>query len=124
MSDCIFSLCRHRRAAFRQPARLRTRQRGGSTMAKGTGRDGRNDRNGDDASTFAGPARDTASMNVRHVVFGGGAFDNSGDHPNKKGWDIFELGQKSFWAVPTAIPWDEPIREDPEYGDHIAAMLG
>ena len=74
--------------------------------------------------TGLGPARDTASMSLRHVLFGGGAFDNSGDHPNKKGWDIFELGQKSFWAVPTAIPWDEPIREDPQYGDHIAAMLG
>ena len=68
--------------------------------------------------------RDTASMHVRHVLFGGGAFDNSGEHPNKKGWDIFELGQKSFWAVPTAIPWDEPIRESPEFAEPIAAMLG
>ncbi len=69
------------------------------------------------------PPRDTASMNLRHVLFGGGAFDNSGEHFNQKGWDIFELGQKSFWAVPTAIPWDEPIRESEEYAEHIAAML-
>jgi rubrerythrin len=67
--------------------------------------------------------RDTASMSWRHVVFGGGVFDTTGDHPNKKGWDIYELGQRSFWAVPTAAPWDEPVREDPEYADAIAAML-
>src|SRR5438105_1695111 len=72
----------------------------------------------------AGVARDTASMTWRHVLFGGGVFDTSGEHPNKKGWDIYELGQKSFWAVPTAIPWDEPIREDPKYAEAIAAMLG
>src|SRR4051812_32323271 len=68
--------------------------------------------------------RDTASLDVRSVLFGGGTFDVSGDHPNRKGWDIFELGQRSFWAVPTAIPWDEPVREDPEHAEHIAAMLG
>ena len=67
--------------------------------------------------------RDTASMKWRHVLFGGGVFDNSGEHPNKKGWDIFELGQKSFWAVPTAVAWDEPVREDPQYAEAIAAML-
>lgn len=67
--------------------------------------------------------RDTASLDVRSVLFGGGGFDVSGDHPNKKGWDIFELGQKSFWAVPTAIAWDEPVREDPKYAEPIAAML-
>jgi rubrerythrin len=68
--------------------------------------------------------RDTASMSWRHILFGGGAFDTSGEHPNRKGWDIFELGQKSFWAVPTAVAWDEPVREDPEYAESIAAMLG
>jgi rubrerythrin len=68
--------------------------------------------------------RDTASMKLRHILFGGGVFDTSGEHPNKKGWDIFELGQKSFWAVPTAVAWDEPVREDPEYAEAIAAMLG
>lgn len=67
--------------------------------------------------------RDTASMSWRSVVFGGGVFDTRGEHPNKKGWDIYELGQKSFWAVPTAVAWDEPVREDPEYADAIAAML-
>lgn len=67
--------------------------------------------------------RDTASLDVRSVLFGGGTFDVTSDHPNKKGWDIFELGQRSFWAVPTAIPWDEPVREDPKYADAIAAML-
>ena len=67
--------------------------------------------------------RDTASMSWRHILFGGGVFDTSGEHPNKKGWDIFELGQKSFWAVPTAVAWDEPVREDPEYAESIAAML-
>jgi hypothetical protein len=71
----------------------------------------------------AGVARDTASITVRHVLFGGGTFDVSGDHPNKKGWEIFELGQRSFWAVPTAIEWDEPVRESPEHAEHIAAML-
>ncbi len=69
------------------------------------------------------PVKDTASMRWRDVMFGGGVFDVSGDHPNKKGWEIFELGQKSFWAVPSAIPWDEPVRESPEFADHIAAML-
>jgi rubrerythrin len=68
--------------------------------------------------------RDTASMSWRSVVFGGGVFDTTGEHPNKKGWDIYELGQKSFWAVPTAVAWDEPVREDPEYAEAIAAMLG
>ncbi len=67
--------------------------------------------------------RDTASMGWRNVLFGGGVFDVSGEHPNKKGWEIFELGQKSFWAVPTAVEWDEPVREDPLYAEHIAAML-
>lgn len=68
--------------------------------------------------------RDTASMSWRHVLFGGGVFDTSGQHPNRKGWEIFELGQKSFWAVPSAVAWDEPVREDPEYAEAIAAMLG
>src|SRR5260370_41115767 len=67
--------------------------------------------------------RDTASMTWRHVFFGGGVFDTTGEHPNKKGWEIYELGQKSFWAVPTAVAWDEPVREDPEDADAIAAML-
>src|SRR5262245_1830288 len=66
---------------------------------------------------------DTASLTWRHILFGGGIFDTRGEHPNKKGWEIFELGQKSFWAVPDAIPWDEPVREDPEHAEHIAAML-
>jgi rubrerythrin len=70
-----------------------------------------------------GVSRDTATMSLKHVVLGGGVFDNTGEHPNKKGWDIFELGQKSFWAVPTAIDWTVPVREDPEYADAIAAML-
>jgi rubrerythrin len=67
--------------------------------------------------------RDTASMGWKNVLFGGGVFDTTGEHPNQKGWDIFELGQKSFWAVPTAVAWDEPVREDPEYAEPIAAML-
>lgn len=67
--------------------------------------------------------RDTASLSARHVVFGGGVFDNASEHPNKKGWDIFELGQRSFWAVPTAVDWTEPVREDPEYAEAIAQML-
>jgi rubrerythrin len=69
------------------------------------------------------PVRDTASVDWRHVLFGGGLFDTSGEHPNTKGWEIYELGQKSFWAVPTAVAWDEPVREDPEYAEPIAAML-
>lgn len=70
-----------------------------------------------------GVERDTATLSLRHVLTGGGVFDNTGEHPNKKGWDIFELGQRSFWAVPTAVEWDRPVREDPEYADAIAAML-
>jgi rubrerythrin len=70
-----------------------------------------------------GVDRDTASLTARHVAFGGGLFDVSGEHPNKKGWDIFELGQKSFWAVPTAVAWDEPVRENPDKAEAIAAML-
>ena len=69
------------------------------------------------------PPHDTASLSLRHVLFGGGLFDNKSQHPNKKGWDIFELGQRSFWAVPTAVDWAEPVREDPEYADAIASML-
>jgi hypothetical protein len=68
--------------------------------------------------------RDTASMGWRDVLWGGGGFDVSGDHPNKKGWEIFELGQKSFWAVPTAIDWNAEVKEDPDFAPHIAAMLG
>lgn len=67
--------------------------------------------------------RDTASLDFRSVLFGGGTFDVTSDHPNRKGWDIFELGQRSFWAVPTAVAWDEPVREDPRYASSIAAML-
>lgn len=70
-----------------------------------------------------GVRKDTASFNWKAILFGGGVFDVTGEHPNKKGWDIFELGQKSFWAVPTAVAWDEPVREDPEYAEAIAAML-
>ncbi len=70
-----------------------------------------------------GVERDTATFSWRSVLLGGGIFDTSGEHPNKKGWEIFELGQKSFWAVPTAIAWDEPVREDPKYKEPIAAML-
>ena len=68
--------------------------------------------------------RDTASMSWKNILFGGGVFDVTGEHPNKKGWDIYELGQKSFWAVPSAVAWDEPVREDPKYAEAIAAMLG
>jgi hypothetical protein len=68
--------------------------------------------------------RDTASMDWKDIVFGGGGFDVSGEHPNRKGWEIFELGQKSFWAVPTAIDWERPVTERPEYAAHIAAMIG
>jgi rubrerythrin len=71
----------------------------------------------------AGFLRDTASVSWRHVLLGGGVFDTSGEHPNKKGWEIYELGQRSFWAVPTAVAWDEPVREDPAYAEAIAAML-
>ena len=70
-----------------------------------------------------GDIRDTASMSWRHILFGGGVFDTSGEHPNKKGWEIYELGQKAFWAVPSAVAWDEPVREDPEYAGAIATML-
>lgn len=67
--------------------------------------------------------RDTASATWSKVLLGGGAFDVSGEHPNQKGWDIFELGQRSFWPVSSAIAWDEPIREDLTYAGPIAAML-
>jgi rubrerythrin len=67
--------------------------------------------------------KDAASMTWKNILFGGGVFDTSREHPNKKGWEIYELGQKSFWAVPTAVDWEEPVREDPEYAEHIAAML-
>ena len=68
--------------------------------------------------------RDTASMGWRDVLFGGGTFDVSGEHPNRKGWEIFELGQKTFWAVPTAVDWSLEVHEHPDYAPHIAAMLG
>jgi rubrerythrin len=69
------------------------------------------------------PPRDTATADLKSVLLGGGLFDVSGEHFNQKGWDIFELGQRSFWAVPDAIPWDEPCNEDPEYAEPIASML-
>ncbi|HSO33100.1 MAG TPA: hypothetical protein VLT33_11290, partial [Labilithrix sp.] len=71
----------------------------------------------------AGIQKDTASFSWKHVLFGGGVFDNTSAKQNKKGWEIFELGQRSFWAVPSAVAWDEPVREDPEYAEPIAAML-
>jgi hypothetical protein len=67
--------------------------------------------------------RDTASMDLKSILLGGGIFDVTGEHPNEKGWEIFELGQRSFWAVPDAIPWDAPVRERPEHAESIAAML-
>jgi rubrerythrin len=70
------------------------------------------------------PPRDTASTRWRNVLFGGGSFDVSGEHPNRRGWELFELGQRTFWDVPTAVAWDEPVREDPRYAEAIAAMLG
>lgn len=69
------------------------------------------------------PPRDTASAGLKQVLFGGGLFDVTGEHFNQKGWDIFELGQRSFWAVPDAIDWDAPCEEDQEYAEPIAAML-
>jgi hypothetical protein len=66
---------------------------------------------------------DTASISWRHVMFGGGLFDVSGEHPNKKGWDIYELGQRSFWAVPDLIDWEAPVDEDPDRAEAIGAML-
>jgi hypothetical protein len=71
-----------------------------------------------------GERRDTASMRLRALLFGGGAFDVSGAHENAKGWDIYQLGQRSFWAVESAVAWDAPVREDPRYAEPIAAMLG
>jgi rubrerythrin len=62
-------------------------------------------------------------MRIRDVLFGTGVFDVSAERTNRKGWEIFELGQKSFWAVPTATEWDEPVRESPEHAEHVAAML-
>ena len=76
-----------------------------------------------DRKGTTGVTRDTASATWKQILFGGGLFDTSGEHPNKKGWEIYELGQKSFWAVPNAIAWDEPVREDPQYAEAIAAML-
>jgi rubrerythrin len=78
---------------------------------------------GSERKTATHVARDTASATWRQVLFGGGLFDTSGEHPNKKGWEIYELGQRSFWAVPTAVAWDEPVHEDPRYAEAIAAML-
>lgn len=69
------------------------------------------------------PPVDTASMRLRDVLFGTGVFDVSAERPNRKGWEIYELGQRSFWAVPMAIDWDEPVRESAEHAEHIAAML-
>lgn len=66
---------------------------------------------------------DTASMRLRDVLLGTGVFDLSAERPNRKGWEIYELGQRSFWAVPTALDWDEPVREDPEHAEAIATML-
>ena len=39
----------------------------------------------------AGVSKDTASFSWRHVLFGGGVFDNTSPKQNKKGWEIFEL---------------------------------
>jgi rubrerythrin len=70
------------------------------------------------------PPRDTATFNLWSVLFGTGVFDVSGEHPNQKGWELFELGQKCFWEVAAATDWDGPVAEDPTYAEPIAAMLG
>jgi rubrerythrin len=67
--------------------------------------------------------RDTATMSWWRVLFGGGVFDVSGDHPNQKGWELFELGQRCFWEVNAATDWDAPLVEDPRYAEPIGAML-
>jgi hypothetical protein len=67
--------------------------------------------------------RNTARMGWRAALFGGGSFDVSGEHPNRRGWELFELGQKTFWDVPTAVDWDAPVVEDPHYAEAIGAML-
>jgi hypothetical protein len=77
-----------------------------------------------DRATVPPVPKDTARMGWRSVLFGGGTFDVSGEHQNRRGWELFELGQKTFWDVPGVIAWDEPIHEDPEYAEAIAAMLG
>lgn len=66
---------------------------------------------------------DTATMSWRQALFGGGGFALSGQPRDEKGWRLYELGQQQFWAVPDAVAWDEPVREDPEYAEAIAAML-
>jgi hypothetical protein len=70
------------------------------------------------------PPRDTGSYGWRSVLLGTGAFDIRGPAQNKRGWELFELGQESFWDVPTAVDWDAPWPEDPEDAEAIAAMLG
>src|SRR5687767_14304452 len=67
--------------------------------------------------------RDTATFTWKSVLFGTGVFDVSGDHPNQRGWELFELGQRCFWEVAAATDWDGPVQEDPTYAEPIAAML-
>ncbi len=70
------------------------------------------------------PPENTASTSWRSAITGEGNWDLTAAHRDKKKWQIFERGQEKFWAVPTVIDWEEPIREDPEYAESIAAMLG
>lgn len=83
----------------------------------------RDAKKGHDRRRAVEPPVDTASLRVRDVLLGTGVFDISAERPNRKGWEIYELGQRSFWAVPLALEWDEPVREDPVHAEHIAAML-
>ena len=52
----------------------------------------------------------------------GGVFDNTTPRQNKKGWDIFELGQKSFWAVPTAVAVVLDGRAEPLWGGTVLGL--
>ena len=70
------------------------------------------------------PPANTAGLGWRSLLKGTGNWDLSADQRDRKKWQIFERGQQRFWAVPDVIDWSEPVREDPEVGEAIAAMLG
>src|SRR5262245_40479868 len=67
--------------------------------------------------------RDTTSIGPWTIARGGGLFDLSFERPNADGWQIYEAGQRQFWAVEEQVDWSAPFAEDPEIARHAGPML-
>jgi len=65
--------------------------------------------------------RNTAAMGWRDVVLAWRAFEFR-DHPNKKGWDIFELGKVVLGGADRGR-LGQPVEESAEFAPHLSAIL-